>query len=261
MERSRRDLLRVGGALLATGSVGLAGCIEERVTQRETRVTDTNTWTLSPADEDVALDSTGFESYVEEMADRYGDSGVRGLEATHPDSFGIAYSQRYAITRPTPGTPTESEYSLEPETVDPEAPLLIADSCLVRFDLGENRYRYWLWVAADPTDGRLVRDVNLLKLSTGIRLRNGVVTDTAAPVTSDGEASVDLGMPPSGSFPVRGGSLQTTTVRGADGVYLVDWRGDLDAPQSANGVCEVERTGDYDLFWTTSLGYGVEEMV
>lgn len=258
MERSRRDVLRVGGALAA---VGLAGCIEERVTRRETRATDNSAWSLSSGDEDVALDADSFENYVERMADQYDESGVWGVEAESPDAFDLAYVQRYAITRETPGSPTDSEFSLVPEAVDPEAPVLIADSCLARYDLGDDRYRYWLWTAADPTDGRLVRDVNLTRLSSGIRLRNGALVDAASPSASGSEATVGLDTPPSGRFPLRGGRLDATTVRGAEGSSTVTWSGELDAPQSLNGVCEVERPGEYDLSWTTSLGYSFEDIV
>ena len=259
MKRSRRGMLRAGGAFLATA--GVAGCIEERVTRRETRATDSKTWTLSPADGGVALDAAAFDDYVDRMADSYGDSGVRGLDAELPDAFGLAYVQRYAITRETPGSPTDGEFSLVPETVAPEAPMLIADCCLVRYDLGEDRYRYWLWVATDPTDGRLVRDVNVSTLSTELRLGNGAIVDTATPSVLDGEATVGLGTPPSGRFPVRGGVVDTTSVRDAGGLYGVEWRGELDAVQSVNGVCEVERTGDYGLSWTMALGYSFEETV
>ena len=259
MERSRRDVLGAGGALLAT--VGLAGCIEERVTRRETRATDSATWALSPDDEGVALDGEGFEDYVGRMADRYGDSGVRGTDFEAPDGFGIAYVGRYAITRTTPGSPTEGEFDLVPEAVEPEAPMLIADACLARYDLGADRYRYWLWVAADPTDGRLVRDVNLTTLSTGLGLDTGTIVDADTPTVDGSNGTVGLESPPSGSFPVRGGTLDTTTVREAGGSYTVEWDGTLNAPQSAVGVCEVERTGAYDLSWTMSLGYGFEETV
>lgn len=258
MERSRRDVLRVGGALAA---VGLAGCIEERVTRRETRATDTNTWSLSPREDDVALDAESFGNYVERMEDQYDESGVWGLDAEAPETFDLAYVQRYAITRETPGSPTNSEYSLVPESVDPEAPVLIADSCLARYDLGDDRYRYWLWAAADPTDGRLVRDVSLTRLSSGVRLRNGALTDAASPSASDSEATVGLDTPPSGRFPLRGGNIDTTTARGAGGSYTVEWIGELEELQSVNGVCEVERTGEYDVFWATSLGYSFEAIV
>jgi len=259
MERSRRDYLRAGGALLATA--GVAGCIEERVTRRETRATDSKTWTLSPANEGVSLDAAAFDAYVDRMADTYGDSGVWGLGAERPDDFGVAYVQRYAITRETPGNPTDSEFSLVPEAVDPEAPMLIADCCLVRYDLGDNRYRYWLWIGTDPTDGRLVRDVNVSTLSTGVRLRNGAIVDASTPTIADGEGAVGLGTPPSGTFPVRGGTIDTTSVREVGGTYAVEWRGELDAIQSANGVCEVERTGEYELSWTMALGYSFESTV
>lgn len=259
MERSRRDVLRVGGALAATA--GLAGCIEERVTRRETRVTNTNSWTLSPANDGVALDAQSFENYVERMADRYGDSGVWGLGTERPDSFETAYVQRYAITRSTPGSPTNSDFSLDPESVEPEAPVLIGDACIAGYEVGDGRYRYWLWVAADPTDDRLARDVRLRTLSTGIRLRNGALTDAASPTVTDGEASVGLGSPPSGTFPARGGSFDTTTVRGTEGVYSAEWDGDLEAIQSVAGVCEVDRAGDYEHVWTMSLGYSFGETV
>jgi len=124
MERSRREVLRAGGALLVGASA--AGCIEERVTRRETRATDSSVWALSPETDGFALGAGAFDNYVERMADSYGDSGVWGLDAERPDSFDTAYVQRYAITRETPGNPTDSDFSLEPETVDPEAPVLIA---------------------------------------------------------------------------------------------------------------------------------------
>ncbi len=259
MERSRREILRAGGAVLAGASA--AGCIEERVTRRETRATDSSVWVLSPETADFALDATSFDNYVERMADSYGDSGVWGIESERPDSFDTAYVQRYAITRETPGNPTDSDFSLAPETVDPEAPVLIADSSLVRYDLGDGRYRYWLWVAADPTDGRLVRDVDVTTLSTGIRLGSGAVADAATPSVADGEGTVGLGSPPSGRFPVRGGSVGTTSVRDAGGTYTVEWRGELDAVQSVNGVCEVESVGERDVSWTMSLGYSFEDTV
>jgi hypothetical protein len=255
MERSRRDVLRAGGALLSTASV--AGCIEERVTRRETRVTDTSSWTLSPATDDAALDAQAFEEHVERMADRYGDSGVWGLGTERPEGFESAHVQRYAITRSTPGSPTNRDFSLAPESVEPEAPVLIGDACLARYAVGENRYRYWLWVAADPTDDRLVQDVRLTTLSTGIRLRNGALTDAASPTVADGEATIGLGTPPSGSFPVRGGTFDTTTVRGAAGAYITEWSGELDGVQSAVGVCEVDRSGPREHVWTMSLGYSV----
>jgi hypothetical protein len=258
MERSRREVLRAGGALLAAS--GVAGCIEERVTLRETRVTDSSSWMLSP-DNGNRLEEQAFDDYVDRMADRYGDSGVYGLGADRPDGFEVAYAQRYAITRETPGSPTDSEFSLAPETVDPEAPVLIADACVAGYDLGNGRYRYWLWVAADPTDGRLVRDVRLTALSTGVRLNSGTLADASDPSVDDGVASVGLEHAPSGTFPVHGGTIGTTTVREVGGTYVTEWTGELEEPQSANGVCEVERDGAYDLFWTMSLGYSFEETV
>jgi hypothetical protein len=257
MERSRRDVLRAGGALLATASV--AGCIEERVTRRETRVTNTSSWTLSPATDDTALDAQSFENHVERMGDRYGDSGVWGLGTERPESLESAHVQRYAITRSTPGDPTNSEFSLVPESVEPEAPVLIGDACLARYSIGENRFRYWLWIAADPTDDRLVRDVRLTTLSTGIRLRNGALTDAASPTVANGEATIGLAAPPSGSFPVRGGSFDTTTVRGKSGTYAAEWTGDLDDVQSTVGVFEVDRSGPHEHVWTMSLGHSVAE--
>lgn len=259
MERSRRDVLRAGGAAVA--AVAAAGCIEERVTRRETRARDTNTWSLSPDEAGAALGADAFGEYTDRMADRYGDGGVWGLGTERPEGFEEAYVQRYAIVRETPGSPTRSEFSLVPDEVDPEAPVLIADAAVARYAVGEGRYRYWLWAAADPTDDRLVRDVDLTTLSTGLRLRRGNLVDAASPSVAEGEASVGLSSPPSGRFPVAGGSLGTTTRRGAEGIYAPEWTGELAARQSVAGVCETEREGAYDLAWTLSLGYGFEGTV
>ncbi len=259
MELSRRDALRAGGGLFA--GLSLAGCVEERVTNQRTIVESSGTWALSPDSADASLDLVGFENYVERMQSRYDDSGVWGLEAEHADDFETAYVQRFAITRDTPGDPGGTETSLDPEEIDPDAPLLISNACIAVYDLGDGRRRYWLWGAADSTEGRLVRDVDVSDLSVGIRVREGTLTDAADPAVAGNEASVNLGTPPSGTFPVRGGSLRSTRITGEEGIYRVEWGGEFDGIQSVNGVCETEKPGAYRLFWDTSLGYSYEETV
>ena len=257
MELSRRDALRAGGGLLLGASV--AGCVEERVTSERTRVSSGSVWAISPETADDSLDRNAFENYVERMNSKYGDSGVWGLDAEAADAFSVAYVQRTAITRETPGDPGGTETSLDPEDVDPDAPLLVANACVAVYDLDDGRRRYWLWAAADATEGRLVQDVRMSELAATVRLREGVLADAAEPAVDDGEASVDLGSPPSGTFPLHDGSLQSTRITGEDGIYGVEWDGELDGVQSINGVCEEETTGEYRFFWETSLGYSYEE--
>lgn len=259
MELSRRDALRAGGGVLVGMSV--AGCVEERVTRERTRVDSGGSWALSPESADVSLDRPAFEEYVERMESKYEDSGVWGLEAEAAESFETAYVQRLAIARETPGDPGGTESSLVPDDVDPDAPLLVSNACIAIYDLGNGRRRYWLWAAVDTTEGRLVRDVALSKLGARMRLRGGDLADAAAPSTAGDEASVSLGTPPSGTFPLRGGNLRTTRVTGAEGIYGIEWTGELDGTQSVNGVCEADHDGGYRLFWDTSLGYSYEEIV
>jgi hypothetical protein len=260
MKLSRRDALRAGGGLLA--AAGLAGCIEQRVTRRETRLTSSTNWALNPAVEQ-SLDAETFGTYTDDMADRHGDSGVWGLEAEQPDDLETAYVQRMVVSRETPGQPGGTESSLDPESVDPDAPLLIVDASVAVYAVGENRYRYWLWAAADGGDDRLVRDISLSTLSASISLRDGTLTDAATVSQSDGEGEVTLGSPPSGRFPLKEttSAIETNSERREGGFYDVEWSGSVDGVQSVNGVCEEERQGEHDFFWSVGGGYTLEERV
>lgn len=258
MNLSRRDALRAGAGLVAT--VGVAGCVEKRVTRRTTHASSSTHWALTP-DVGTALSASAFSTYTDGMQDRYGDSGVWGLEAERPQDFETAYVQRFAMARRTPGDPGGTESSLVPDDVTPEAPLLITDASVAIYAVGDDRYRYWLWAAADANRDELVRDVRLDGLSSGIRTRSGALTDSAGPTTANSRATVTLGAPPSGRFPLHGGSLDSTMQRGDGGSYAVEWRGDLNGTQSVNGVCEVERNGSHDFFWALSAGYRYEQTV
>jgi hypothetical protein len=239
----------------------VAGCVEERVTSERTQVDSSGVWALSPETSDASLDREAFEDYTERMESKYGDSGVWGLDAEPADGFEVAYAQRTAITRETPGDPGGIETSLDPEEVDPDAPLLVTNACVAVYDVDDRRRRYWLWAAVDATEGRLVQDVDVSRIATRIRLREGVLADAAEPAVDGGEASVDLGSPPSATFPLRGGTLRSTRITEANGIYGIEWDGELDGVQSVNGVCEDESTEPYRFFWETSLGYSYEETV
>lgn len=262
MEFTRRDALRAGGGLLAAAGAGFAGCVEQRVTREETRFEESTVWTVTPEDATAALSQSAFENYTDRMQEQYGDSGVWGLETERPDSFETAYVQRVALSRETPGSPVDSDVSLVPDDVDPEAPLLVGNACVSMYDLGDGRHRYWLWIAADAAEDRLARDLRLDSLGIGVRLQDTSLADAAEPSVSDGEASVGIGSGgPAGSFPLRGGDLESTVVRDEGGAYETEWSGDLNGRQSINGVCEEQRSGEYDFFWTSSLGYRFDRTV
>ena len=259
MELSRRDALRAGGGLLAAG---LAGCIEQRVTRRETRVETSTTWVLNPG-VGAALDGAAFGDYVDSMADRYGDNGVWGTEREIPETLDTAYVQRLALSRETPADPGGSESSLTPDDVDPDAPLLYVDASVSVYEIGENRYRYWLWVAADTDDDRLVRDVDLAMLSANVELRDGTVADSAQFSRNDGTATASLGGAPSATFPLNETTenLETNSDRGENGAFSAEWTGSVGGVQSVNGVMEEQRTGDHDFFWTVGAAYQFDENV
>lgn len=258
MNRSRRDVLEAGAGLLATA--GVAGCVEKRVTRRTTHASSSTHWVLTP-DVGKTLSASAFSTYTDDMQDRYGDSGVWGLEAERPQDFQTAHVQRFVTNRRTPGEPGGTESSLVPDEVEPEAPLLITDACVASYAVGPDRYRYWLWAAVDANRDELVRDVRVDELSAGVRTQIGTLTDGAEPTTRNGRATVTLGGRPSGRFPLHGGSLDTTTNRGDGGAYTVEWRGDRDGTQSVNGVCEIERSGDHHFIWALSAGYRDEQTV
>lgn len=239
---------------------GLAGCVEQRVTRRTTVVDTSVSWPLTPNTGDE-LDEDGFDEYVEEMQDHYGDSGVWGREAEHGDAFEVAYVQRLAASRETPGDGGGSVSSLVPEEVQPDAPLLFVDACVAVYQVDDDRYRYWLWAAADSTDGRLIRDVDLASLSTGVRFRGGALADGAPASLVDDGVNVTLGGGPSATFPLSDGTVDMTRSLGVDGSYAVEWDGTVDGVQSVNGVCEEQRDDAYDLFWFVSAGYQFTEDV
>ena len=258
MNLSRRAALRAGAGVVA-GST-LAGCVEQRVTRRTSVIDSSVVWPLSPETGD-SLTAPAFDEYADQMRDRYGDNGVWGQESERADEFETAYVSRLAATRETPGDPGGTASSLVPDDVDPDAPLLFADACVAVYRVDENRYRYWLWAAADSTDGRLIQDVDLASLSTGVRFRDGALADAAQASTAGDGVTVTLGGGPSATFPLHGGTVETTSNLGAAGDYTVEWGGTVDGVQSVNAVCEEERDGAYDLFWSVAAGYSFEEDV
>lgn len=253
MRLSRRDALRAGCGLAAAG---VAGCVERRVTSRETRVQDSATWVLSP-DVGAALEEAAFEEYVDEMADEYGDSGVWGLDAESAGSFETAYVQRLGIPEGEPG-----ESALDPDALDFESPLLIADAAVAVYE-DDDRYRYWLWLAADGTSDRLVRNVDVSILSARVSFRNTELVEAAGVSRSDDEATVSLDGPPGGSFPLdeTTSTVEATIEEDEGGRYFVDWSGGVEGVQSVNGVCEEERDGEHDFVWGIAAGYTRTERV
>jgi hypothetical protein len=251
MKLTRRAALRAGGGLVATA--GLAGCIERRVTRRETNVENGSNWVLNP-DVGTAVDREAFQAYVDEMADRYGDSGVWGLDGEPADGFETAYLQRLVLSEESPGG---GETSLVPESVDTEDAGLVVDAAVAVYRVGEDRHRYWLWAAADGADERIVREVDVANLAAGVSFPGTVLADAAQVSAAAGEANASLGSPPRGRFPLREGTaaVDTDSELGEGGHYVVDWNGAVDGDQSVNGVCEEERDGEHDFVWRVGAGY------
>ena len=255
MRLSRRDALLAGGGILASG--GLAGCVERRVTRRETRVRDSSTWALSP-DVDAALDEAAFESYVEDRADDYGDSGVWGSEGEPGEAFETAYVQRLGIPEDGSG-----QSALDPDALELDSPLLVVDAAVAVYEVADGRYRYWLWLAADGTADRLARNVAVSTLSTRVSFRDGTLADAAQVSGTGDEATASLGDPPEGSFPLNEttDTVEATVEAGEGGSYVVDWSGSVEGAQSVNGVCEEEREGVHDFRWSVAAGYTRIEQV
>lgn len=252
MRLSRRDALRAGGGLLA--GAGAAGCVERRVTRRETRVRDSTTWVLTP-DVGAALDREAFQTYVGEREDDYGDSGVWGLDGEPADGFETAYVGRLGIPQDGAG-----ESSLDPGSLELDSPLLVADAAVAVYQV-DGAYRYWLWLAADGTADRLARDVEVSVLSTRLSFRNGSLADGAQVSGTGDEASASLGAPPQGSFPLAEATtdVEATVESGENGSYAVEWSGSVAGAQSINGVCVEQRSGQYDFRWSVAAGYTLIE--
>ncbi|MES3517967.1 MAG: hypothetical protein PPP58_09915 [Natronomonas sp.] len=252
MDLSRRDALRLGAGLTVAG---VAGCVEQRVTERTTRDDSSVVWPLSPQ-VGGALSAPEFEAYVDRMADQYGEHGVWGRDAEESDDFETAYVSRLAAVGETPANPEGTEVSLNPDDVDPDAPLLFCDACVAVYRTDEDLYRYWLWAAADPADSRLLRDVSLAGLTVGATFpAGGTLIEGANPTVADGEATATLVGPPSATFAVRGGELDTFSARGDAGDYRLRWRGDVEETQSINAVCEEQRPGEFEFSWRIEAGY------
>lgn len=262
MQLSRRDALRVGAGLLAAG--GAAGCVERRVTRRQTRVENGSSWALNPT-VGASLDADAFDEYVGTMEDRYGDSGVFGAESETPDDLETAYVQRLVVPPRSSGESRGTTSSLDPDAdlVGDSSPALIVDGAVAVYAVGDDRYRYWLWAAADGSDDDLEREVDVSTLEARVEFRSGTLSDSAEVSGTGDEASVSMGSPPTGSFPLAEdtSSLDTRSSRDDGGHYEVTWRGDVGGAQSVNGVCEEERSGDHDLFWRIAGGYAYSEQV
>ena len=262
MRLSRRDALRAGAGLLA--AAGAAGCVERRVTRRETRVENGASWALNPS-VGASLGQEAFDEYVDEMSQRYDDSGVFGADAETPDDLETAYVQRLVVFPEDSGEAGGSRSSLDPEAdlVGDASPALIVDAAVAVYGTDDDRYRYWLWAAADGSDDDLARDVDVSSLEARVAFREGSLQDSAQVTGTGDEASVSMGSPPSGSFPLGEStdSLDTRSAREDGGHYGVNWRGEVGGAQSINGVCEEERSGDHDFFWRIAAGYSYAEQL
>ncbi len=254
MDLSRRAALRAGGALIAGGA--LAGCVERRVTRRETNVESSTTWALTPATGNE-LDADAFASYVDDMTTEYGDSGVWGLGDPVDADFETAYVQRLPIVREASGQPGGAEPTLEPDELDRAGTFPVVDAAIARYRLGDGGYRYWLWAAVDVRAETFAGDAPATVLSAGVFLRNGSMVETGAVARDDGAATVDLPAGTAGRFPLTEttDSIGTGERTGEGGHYVVEWTGEIDGVQSVNGVCEVARDGGYDLGWSLGGGY------
>lgn len=260
MDLSRRDALRAGGGLLVGGA--LAGCVERRVTRRETNVESSTTWSLRPSTGDD-LDAEAFDAYVDEMETVYGDSGVWGLEGPEDATFETAYATRLPVVRESSGQPGGAEPTLTPDDIDRASGFPVVDAAVSLYDVGNGRRRYRLWAAIDVRDETYGPDVNASVLSSGVSLRSGTVVATGAVARNEGVATVDFDGETVTRFPLK----ETTDGIGTGdrtedgGYYVVEWTGGVDGVQSVNGVCEVATDGEYDVHWNVGGGYQRVERV
>lgn len=260
MDCSRRDALRAGGGLLAGGT--LAGCVERRVTRRQTNVDTSTTWALNPGTGDE-LGAEAFAGYVDEMETVHGDSGVWGLGDPEDATFETAYATRLPVVRESSGQPGGAQPTLSPDDIDRASNFPVIDAAVSMYRLGDDRFRYWLWAAIDVRDETYGPDVDANVLSAGVSIRDGTVEATAAVSRTNGETAVDLEGETVARFPLK----ETTDSIGTDeqteegGHYVVEWTGGVEGIQSINGVCEVARAGDHDLHWNVGGGYTRVERV
>lgn len=260
MDLSRRDALRAGAGLVAGGA--LAGCVERRVTRRETNVDSSTTWTLTPGT-GAALDADEFDAYVDEMESVYGESGVWGLGDAENAEFETAYAQRLPVVRESSGQPGGAQPSLSPDDIDRASNFPVVDAAVSMYRLDDGVARYWLWAAIDVRNETFARDAAARVLSTGVSVRDSTVTTTASLIRDDDAAIVDHDGQTVRRFPLgeTTNSIGTDDRTELDGYYVAEWRGSVDGIQSLNGFCEVDRTGDYDVSWTVGGGYRVVERV
>jgi len=254
MEFSRRAALRAGAGLVAGGA--LAGCVERRVTRRETNVESSTTWALTPGT-GHELDADAFASYVDDVEVEYGDSGVWGLEDASEATFETAYVQRLPILREASGQPGGAEPTLEPDEVDRADAFPVVDAAVARYDLDGRGVRYRLWAAVDVRNETFAGNAPATVLSTGLSFRSGSVDETAAVARADGAATVDLPSGTVGRFPLTEttDSVGTADSLGENGYYAVEWTGSVGGVQSINGVCDATHAGDYALGWSVGAGY------
>ena len=255
MKLSRRDALRAAGGLLAGGAV--AGCVERRVTRRETNVESSTTWALTPAT-GGALDAAAFDAYIDEMETEYGDSGVRGQGGPPDGTFETAHVQRLPVVRESSGQPGGAEPTLRPDDIDRNATAFpVVDAAVSRYALDDGGVRYWLWAAVDVREETYAGDAPATVLSAGVSLRSGSVAETGDVSPAEETATVDLTGETVRRFPLAAATTDVGTGdrTGEGGYYVVEWTGEVDGVQSVNGVCELEAGGSHDLAWSVGGGY------
>ena len=263
---TRRSYLRRGVELGSVGcALSTAGCLDSlggsSVGAGSSRIGEQDGPELS-ADE--------FETYVENMRDRYGDGGPWGSGGADLDD-GLSY--RGAWTQQVHITEDGTEYQGDPDNL-----LVTSDNVAALYEIsgevdeeGKQNFAILLWSAARIPDekrggGPIEGTPVVNRIQPGIELKKFTeeLLQYSPSEPQNGDAVpviLPLGASSDSSYSLHQGKVGPVTTKsrvGEEGRYTVEWTGEYDRQQSVIGTAEVRWDPEvtYSFTWDVRLEGG-----
>ena len=261
---TRRSYLRRGVELGSVGcALSTAGCLDSL------GGSSVGAGTLGISEQDGPdLSADEFETYVEDMRDRYGDGGPWGSGGADLDdrlSYRGAWTQQVHITED--GRPYRG---------DPDNLLITSNNVAALYEIsgmveedGKQIFTMLLWSAARIPDekrggGPIEGTPVVSRIQPGIELKKFteelLLFFPVQPQNGDAVPVILLGVSFDSSYPLHQGKIEPVAKSrvGEEGRYAVEWTGEYDRQQSVIGTAEVRWNPEvtYSLTWTVKLEGG-----
>ena len=263
---TRRSYLRRGVELGSVGcALSTAGCLDSL------GGSNVGAGTLGISEQDgPELSADEFETYVEDMRDRYGDGGPWGSGGADLDD-GLSY--RGAWTLQVHITEDGNYYQGDPDNL-----LITSDNVAALYEIsgkvddnGKQIFAILLWSAARIPDekrggGPIEGTPVVSRIQLGIELNKFteelLLYSPSQPQNGDAvPVTFPLGASSDSSYPLHQGKVEPVTTKsrvGKEGRYAVEWTGEYDRQQSVIGTAEVRWDPEvtYSFTWDVRLEGG-----